>query len=640
MGSAEGYAGFGWIFGLWENVVLTLIASTEPILMAISNSSKALVFTSGIAWSFLVLIRLGTDGFFRGLMAGIIIFLMIAFGMRPATVQMPSGATVHVVAIQALAMNFSLSVHKIYRDTIEQVTAAHTVAGSIIPAQAASDHISKRGSQLFAGTDLERLIHDYNASCAPANTELAGEVGSGRIDNLHAVGLLGGGGLGIPEEEFSLLEQARTTINGFWDFAWNSRSENGGFLGSVMGGGAALEGMNRALDLHTIRKRRAAGMAELEANKSPFMGTEYVLPTQSHWEGLFSGKDGSASYIPTSELPGVGHPSPVVNPTSPPIKFRPSSCIDAYKIAHLGAQAAYRAMSASGDVKSGWHRISAESNAVGTVIAWQRVISNSLQKTTGLSEKGANTGGIVLAIAQFIKDAFAWFSLQTLLPGYVMLSAWIYWFAILIAPLVLVLMPIRGIGILVQWFGLLFLPVITMIMAHAVTVAISLVTAAVSIGQAAAASGWSDMGSEFDALRGNMGVMAALILALVTWIAGILSGVSAAGLAGSLGNAIATTSTVASAASTVAGKATMMSGRVARVAKTARDEVAKGAGGAASRAGGATARAAQNAAHIQAVRGQPPRRSPPNPSSGQSPLAHPRSPSDGSPSNPLIPPRK
>lgn len=556
--SAEGYAGFGWIFGLWENIGVTLIAATEPVLLAISSSSSALVAASFTIWSMLILTRIAQDGLLRGLLGGMLIFYCVAYGMSPVMVQLPSGSSVRLVQIQAHALNATIAVHKIYRDTLGQVVAAHTVAGSIIPAQAAADDIAERGTQVFRGTDLERLIRDYNASCAPARTELAGEGAAARIDALHAVGLLGGG-LGVPDTEISLIEQARSISDGFWTAVFGSNAENGGLYSRLMGGGAALEGMNRALDLSAIRERRAAGIAMLEANNSPFMGTEYVLPTRSHWEGLVSGKEGSASYIPTSKLPDVGYPSAIVNPSSPPIMFRPRNCVEAYKVAQLGAEAAYQAMSLSSETGIGGQRISSEASAVGNVIAWQRLLSGSLKQTTGLSEGGANTAAGTVAVVQAGKDLVAWFDLQTLLPGYVMLSAWIYWLAILVAPIALLLMPIRGIGVLLQWVALLFLPVITIAIAHAVTVSISLVMAAVSIGQAAAASGWAGAGAEFDALRGSMGMLAALILGLVTWISSLMTGVSLAGLAGSLSGAVATTSAVGGAVSGMVGKAVMVS---------------------------------------------------------------------------------
>jgi hypothetical protein len=493
------------------------------------------------------------DGLARSLAGGAIIFFSVLYGMIPATVQLPSGTSVQLVEIQATPLKIAMAVHRVYRTALDGVLSDHTIAGSIIPAQAAVDDIAARGAQLYQGSDLARLISDYNASCAPDRVEMAGPAHATKIEALHAVGLLGGGGLGIPDEQIGLMAQVKAAGDGLGTFITGSAEENGGWLSYLLGGGAARTGVNRAIDLGSIQSRREAGMAALET-AGPFIGDRYALPTEAHWKALFAGQsDATSSYLPITLI--KGQQSQLVGADDQAIMFQPHNCLEAYKIAQLGAEQAYQALGAVGGTMPGGQRVSAEVGAVSTAVAWQRFMARSLQKTTGLSPEGAEISAGILAGVQMFKDLSGWLDLQTLLPGYVMASAWLFWLVLLAAPLALLLTPLRGVGVLTSWASLLFFPVIAMIFAHALIVAVSLVMASVAIGQAAAASGWTGAGAEFDAIRGFMGAIASILLAVTTWIASSLTGVSLGGLAGSLSGAMATASGAGGFAARVVGTA-------------------------------------------------------------------------------------
>ncbi|BFN29785.1 hypothetical protein PSCT_04550 [Pseudomonas sp. SCT] len=567
----EGYAGFGWVFQLWEDAGMSLLAATEPVFSAINMSSTALVSTVAALWLFVVLLRLADGGLVRGLVGGLVIFWVVLYGMRPAAVTLPSGTTIQMLEVQATPLQAAMAIHRIYRNFLDAVLTEHTIAGTIVPAQSAVDDIASRGAQPFEGSDLARLIRDYNASCAPSRAELAGPEHAAKIEALHAVGLLGGGGLGIPDEELGILAQARSAASGLGTFVIGSAEENGGWLNYLFGGGAARTGITRAFDIGAIRSRRAAGLAALE-NAGPFMGGRYALPSQAHWQSLFAGKgDATPSYLPISSVPG--QQPVVVGAGDQSMMFTPSSCVEAYKIAQLGAEQAYRAFREEGGTIAGGQRVSAEVGAVSTATAWQRFVARSLQKTTGLSAEGAEVGAGMLASVQMLKDLGGWLDLQTLLPGYVLLSAWLFWLVLVMAPIFLLMSPLRGAEMLISYASLLLFPVLAMIAAHAVIVAVSLVMASVAIGQAAAASGWAGAGADFDALRGFMGALAAMVLAITTWISSSISRVSLGGLAGSLTGAMAT--------------ATGVGGFVAKAAGTVMAVSRLGAaGGAAGKAGG------------------------------------------------------
>jgi hypothetical protein len=550
----EGYAGFAWIFSLWQDVGMTMLAATQPIFLAINNSSVELVAAIGFVWLAMVLLRLPEGGVARALVGGAVIFLVVAYGMRPVEVVLPSGASVTLIEAQATPLKVSMAVHQLYRGALDDVLSEHTsLAGTIIPAQQAVDDIAARSAQLYQGTDLARLIHDYNASCAPSPAEIAGAEHASKVEALHAVGLVGGGGLGIPDEQVGLIAQAREIASGVEKFMLGSVEENGGFLNYLLGGGAALKGVEKAHDLRSISERREAGLEALKT-AGPFQGDRYALPTREHWTALFAGQtDTNPSYLPITLI--SGQKSQLVRDDIQGIMFKPTSCADAYRVAQLGAEQAYLALGDAGGTMAGGQRVSAEVGAVSTAVAWQRFMTRSLQKTTGLTEEGAGLGAGILASVQMFKDLSGWLDLQTLLPGYVMLSALLFWLVLLAAPLALLLSPLRGASILISWISLLLFPVVAMLFAHALIVAISLIMAAVAIGQAGAASGWAGSGADYDALRGFMGAIAAVLLALITWISSSLTGVSLGGLAGSLTGAMATATGVGGFVGRVVGTA-------------------------------------------------------------------------------------
>lgn len=562
--TAENFSGFNWTFALWDSTALTIISATEPLFMVLREFSTELISAVGFAWFLLMAWRVGADGFARVLLGGLLMFaLFLPYLMKPAAVQLPSGATVQMVEAQALPLKFAMSAHKLFRSLFDPVLSKHTAAGTIVPAQAAIDDIVGRSADVFAGSDLAQLIRDYNASCVPHTNNLAGPERATKVEALHSIGLLGGGGLGIPDQEISLLSQARTALDGAWTFVSGSAEENGGWVAYLLGGGAARAGLERVLDQRAMQSRREEGLRMIE-HVGPFMGGRYKLPTKDFWGAKFSGKsEAQPRYLPISLIPSQKRV--VVAPEEfEEIHFQPSSCVEAYRVAQLGAEQAYQALRESGEVIAGGQRVSAEVGAVSTAVAWQRFMAHSLQQTTDLSAEGSEVAGGILASAQMFKNFKGWLDLQTLLPGYVILAAWVFWIVLLLAPLFLLLAPLRGGQIIAQWLAMLLVPVIGVMVAQIINFGASMVMAAVAVGQAGAASGWTGVGAEYDALRGMMTGLAAGVLGLATWFTGSMLGVSLSGLTGSLSGAVATASEAGSFVSKAVGMA-MLVGRLGRM---------------------------------------------------------------------------
>jgi hypothetical protein len=550
---AEDYAGFGWLFGIWQDTVLSLLAATSPVFEAIGASSVALVGAVGFLWLTLVLLRVADVGLVRGLVGGALIFGLLLLGMRPATFAQPGRAALPLLEIQSVPLKFALNVHGIYASSLNQVMREHQVAGQIVPAQKAVDDAIERSASLYEGSDLAQLIRDYNQSCAPSRTAVAGPEHETAVEAYHAIGLLGGGGLGIPDEAVSVLSQAKAAATGFWTYVYGDKADNGGWFNWIYGG-AAREGAMKAYDLGSVRDRRSAGVRALEQAKRPFLGSSagYALPTQGHWEATFQGRANvNPDYLATSQIPDVE--TMATHPDRPSLLFIPRDCVQAYRVAQLGAEQAYKALEAIGGEPSEGHSASAQNGTISAGIAWQRLLSRSLSGTGEVSGGSAFAAGGILAGFQMFKNWQAWLELQTLLPMYAIGMAGLFSLALSAGPIALLIAPLRGIQVVISWLSMLLFPLLAMVFAHTIAIATSLAMAGISAGQAAMASGWSGAGADLDGLRAGLGIVAAMMLGVATWLASSLTGVSISGLAGSARGAVATTSDAASIVAKVVG---------------------------------------------------------------------------------------
>jgi len=208
--SPESWAGFSWVIGIWDQTVIQLLASIAPLFEALTDANLVAAGLVCWAWWIFVTFRVYDVGFFRGLAVGLIMFPVLAYGLSRTTITLPQGGgTIQVARIQEIGIQASMGIHDIYRSVLVDVLPRQTVAGSILPAQAAMDRAVGRSAALYEGSDLAQLIRDYNTSCAPQPAELAGPESAARVEALHAIGLMGGGGLGIPEDEISLRRGGR-----------------------------------------------------------------------------------------------------------------------------------------------------------------------------------------------------------------------------------------------------------------------------------------------------------------------------------------------------------------------------------------------------------------------------------------------
>jgi hypothetical protein len=568
--SAEDYAGFGWLFDSWSQMVVSILVSAEPIFAGIVQSSGGLVSAVGALWLCLMLLNAARVGLIRGVLAGLVIFSIIVIGMRPALFSTPGRGSVEMVEIQQKPLTFVLSVHSIYAGALSNVLKNQTIAGTIIPAESATRDAVERSAAAFGDSDLARLMRDYNAQCAPDKAALAEPEHAVTRDALNAVGLLGGV-LGIPDESVTVLEQAKAGFSGLWDAVSNP------FAGGFSGGPAEL---TRALDIGAIRSNREAGIAALQKMNKSFNGGTYALPTKSHWSGVYSGAAKSTSdYLRVSDLPAGLSADMESNVTAwrgsegkaAVISLDPRTCVEAYKLAQFAAEQAYSALQDVGTQASGGQSIGAQSGAISAGLSWQNTINRTLNG--GEVADGASTAaGGISASFQMLKSWWSWLDLQTLLPAYVAGLAWLFCIVLIIGPIALLIAPLRGIEVLFSWFSLLLFPLLALIFADILAVMASLVLAGVSANHAAAASGWTGMGADLEVIRGSAMMIAAVLLPASGWLASQLAGVSLGGLGGSAGGAVAT----ATYAAGMVGSAASMLSRAGRMASSSSDRSGTG----------------------------------------------------------------
>ncbi|HHM0560653.1 TPA: hypothetical protein ACRDQR_006076, partial [Pseudomonas aeruginosa] len=217
--SAEDWAGFAWVIGIWEQTVLELLAAVSPVIEAMTEANIQVALIVCTVWWILITLLVSQVGFLLRLLIGAGLLIFLAYGLGRASITLPQGGgVIQVTKFQEIGLEVAMGLHSIYLEKLSRVLPNQTVAGNILPAQAAMDRAVGRSAALYEGSDLARLIRDYNKFCAPKASVIAGPENASKLEALHAIGLMGGGGLGIPDEEVGFLAQIETGAGGVLDF--------------------------------------------------------------------------------------------------------------------------------------------------------------------------------------------------------------------------------------------------------------------------------------------------------------------------------------------------------------------------------------------------------------------------------------
>lgn len=531
-------ADLSWLFGLFDEVLDFLILSTAPFLAMMGAEISGWLIAIGYAALMYIMIRLPFDGPWRALFSGALIFLVITYGLQPTTLTLTSGATVQTTHAQHISYNLIMVLNQTLNSAISKTMAAAHVDGQFIPTASLIDHSVQRTAAQYANSDLGRLIRDYNEQCSPTpTTDSVTPTSGAEVQAYHAIGLLGGAGLGIPEDQVSRWAQVKIVGRGVADIAdaLNPWSNNTGGMDTI----------NNVLGAEAVRTRRAAGLAALEKENRVFSASgsqPYTLPTKEYWAALASGQSGAKlSYLRLSEAPEdirenlIAH-TVAWNPDEgkeETLGYNPKSCVEAYKVAQFAAEQAYRAVTEIGNKNaSNGQNTDTEASSIAAGRSWMKIQQAVFAGGPEQQPGQANTffAGTV-ASWQMLKSYLDWLELKTLLPAYVAVQAGFFWLVFLTGPIALAISPIMGVENLAQWIGRLFFPVLCVTFAHLLAACASIFMSSVALAQAALSAGWQGGGADLDLMYGALQMLFGVLLAASTWLAASMTRVSIGALA-------------------------------------------------------------------------------------------------------------
>lgn len=573
-------AKLGWLFALFDGVVDFLIVATSPFLSMIGQQINEWIVTLGFISLIIMAIRLPADGPLRAAFSGPAILLALVYGLQPTPLQLTSGATVDATNAQKIAYTVIMTINKSLNSAIAKTMQGMSVDGNFIPADALLNYSVQRTADQYANSELGRLIRDYNEQCSPPKSMFANAADRTKVEAYHAIGLLGGAGLGIPDEERSRWAQMKIAGRGVGEIVTS--------VGSWSGLVVTANTLSEILDAGAVRERRAEGLAALAKADTIFVTNRpYVLPTQEHWSAIQAGKaDVTPSYLTIGDAPTQVRDALVKNAVAwQPDQggeeasqgFTIKNCVEAYHVAQFAAEQAYRALVESGGRTSVGQRTDIDAGALAAGRSWKKVQEAVY---AGGADKQAGTVSTVVAGTistwQAGKNYLKWIELQTLLPAYVAAMAGVFWLVLIIGPIAIAMSPLRGWQTIPQWLAMLAFPVFAIIFCHLIAVSASVAMSSVALAQAALSAGWQGGGTDLDLIYGSIQMLFGLLLAAGTWLATTITGVSLGGLGGAARQQVVTGADVAKAA---AATATIAARGAALASKAAASPKSGGGGG-------------------------------------------------------------
>ncbi len=388
------------------------------------------------------------------------------------------------------------------------------------------EDLGARQAQPFAGSDLAALMQDYQRYCQPLP-----DISGVSTEAWQAVGLKGGGGLGVPDGHLQIFSEE--TIS-------KARDKFFGWFGT-------FRSISAITGAWSAGNRREEGVAALQRIEGQWPANRtYALPSEGDWSARFGKSDGQAavteSYLdPRKVAGGKLFAAEGTYPDSyagiPP--FAPANCYEAYLAAQAGAEEAYRGLRST--LRPADMAASTEVSIVDGVVAWSSVVDRSMASMYG---EGGLLGGVRGAAAEAVGAAngvsafFAQLDLVTQLPRVVYTVNLGLAIAVMLIPLLVLAAIFLGFGVLlyaarlVSWgfCTLLIIELVFKVFAEQLAMSQFLIAA-----QSVAMSGVATD------VAGNRGVLLMLISGLIAGavsIAGRLFGVMSMPTAGDLGTSV------------------------------------------------------------------------------------------------------
>lgn len=507
-----GVGNFSWLFESGHDAFYTALLSSSGTQTGILRAVSGLVESGLYLAVILAVVRALAAG--HKIWSALASCALSAALLSPTTIQVEGRAPIPAVAAQWALLVPLGSIYSIFTLAIR---------GSEPGTALLVEDLGARQAQPFAGSDLAALMYDYQRYCQPLPS-----VSGVSTEAWQAVGLKGGGGLGVPEAHLQIFSQE--TIS-------KARDAMFGWFGPFRAVSAVTGAWSAA-------NRREEGVAALQKIQGQWPANRsYALPSADDWSARFGKSDQQAavteSYLDPRKVAGGNlfaaegtYPDSYAG--TPP--FAPANCYEAYLAAQAGAEEAYRGLRST--LKPADMAASTEVSIVDGVVAWSSVVDRSMSSMYG---EGGLLGGVRGAAAEAVGAAngvsafFAQLDLVTQLPRVVYAINLGLAIAVMLVPLLVLAAIFLGFGVLLYALRLVSWGFCTLLI---IELGFKMFAEQLAMSQfliAAQSVGMSGVATDVAGQRGVLLMLVSGVITVCVAMAGRLFGVMSMPAAGDLG---------------------------------------------------------------------------------------------------------
>ncbi|EKT4472565.1 hypothetical protein QEM11_003456 [Pseudomonas putida] len=495
---------FGWLFqsGLDAMISSLLSMGTKHAELAesVRQLARSVPYLS-LMWIVWNLVR----GKPTSIPIGVFITSLFVFiALQKQTVTFPGRASMEMTKGQSFALEIILP-------TYEKLVQVYRTKDNEQSALMIAD-LTEREISPFMGSDLAKLMKDYKQNCEPGPND------SAQVPDTtwQAVGLRGGGALGVPDSQVSIFSSSTADKLAGLNFSWFPQIRQAMAL----------------IDSYKAGDRREAGKAALKGlSKDKWTtGKRYLLPSEAGWKSRLSGGvDEPTGYLNPWEVENgsLTDPALLSEPTNVKNRyFVPGNCYEAYQAAQIGAEEGYRAVGER--IRPSNLAPNAEPSVVAGVRAWSDIVNKSLSSvysgsaSSTFAEKVRENASEAVGALNETKGALATLDLAAKLPWFVYLTSMGQAALIHIFPLAALLACVFGIEILLYWIRLLVFTYLSLLFAEGILYLVASQLAKISFIQAATAISSSGTPLDIEGMRGVLAGGAGFVILVATWAAGAL----------------------------------------------------------------------------------------------------------------------
>lgn len=495
---------FGWLFqsGLDAMIssLLSMGAKHAELAESVRQLARSVPYLS-LTWIIWNLVR----GKPTSIPVGVFITSLFVFiALQKQTVTFPGRASIEMTKGQSFALEIVLP-------TYEKLVQVYRTKDNEQSALMIAD-LTEREISPFMGSDLAKLMKDYKQNCEPGPND------SAQVPDTtwQAVGLRGGGALGVPDSQVSIFSSSTADKLAGLNFSWFPQIRQAMAL----------------IDTYKAGDRREAGKAALQKfDKDKWVtGNRYLLPSEAGWKSRLSGGvDEPTGYLNPWKVENGSLADPALLSEPPNVTnryFVPENCYEAYQAAQAGAEEGYRAVGER--IRPSNLAPNAEPSIVAGVRAWSNIVNKSLSSIYPGSESSKFAGKVLENSSEAVgalnetKGVLATVDLAAKLPWFVYLTAMGQAALIHIFPLVALLACVFGIEILLYWIRLLVFTYLSLLFAEGILYIVASQLAKISFIQAATAISSSGTPLDIDGMRGVLAGGAGFVILVATWAAGAI----------------------------------------------------------------------------------------------------------------------